>query len=88
MTRTEAATELCRRLAQDVAEITPAGIGHWDRSWQIVASADASFLTELTAWEATGAEAERVRVRTAYAEVKAAWQRAVSEFDAQRQAAR
>lgn len=80
MTRTEAATELCRRLAHDVTQLAPEGIGHWPQAWDIVADADARFLISLTDWEATGAERERVILRTAYLAVIDAWQRAVGQY--------
>lgn len=74
------ATLLCQRLAADVAGIVPEGIGHWETAWDIVADADAAFLAALTAWEATGAELERARVRDAYNAVLEAWKVAAREY--------
>ena len=72
--------ELCRRLAHDVADLAPEGIGGWPQAWDIVADADAGFLVALTAWEATGAERERDSVRTAYLAVMDAWKVAVGQY--------
>lgn len=77
----ERGTEICRRLTRDVASIAPAGIGHWDRAWQIVAQPDADFMAALTAWESdpTNPTAKQ-RVRDCYAAVLEAWRRAVTEY--------
>ena len=79
MTRAEAARKLCEHLACDVAAIAPVGIGHWPEAWEIVAPADSSFVIALTAWEATGSESDRTKVRAAYHAVLAAWGTAVEQ---------
>ena len=85
MTRAEAARKLCERLARDVAAIAPVGIGYWDQAWDIVARADAEFVAELSAWEATGSESARTKVRAAYHAVLDAWREAVRQYEEQRQ---
>ena len=85
MTRAEAARKLCERLAQDVAAIAPVGIGYWAEAWEIVAAADASFVILLSAWEATGSEADRTKVRAAFNAVLDAWREAVRQYEEQRQ---
>ena len=76
MTRAEASRKFCERLARDVAEIAPDGIGRWDEAWEIVAGSDAEFIIALTRWEATGAAEHRELVRPAYHAVLDAWRRA------------
>ena len=63
MTRAECVQKLCQRLVGDVAAITPEGIGRWPEAWEIVDSPSAELMVALTAWEATGSEEDRVRVR-------------------------
>ena len=85
MTRAEAATKLCKRLALDVTSIAPAGTGHWPETREIVATSDAEFMVALTAWEATGSEDNRAKVRTAYTRVVSVWHEAVRVYEEQRQ---
>lgn len=88
MTISERATEICRRLTRDVASIAPAGIGHWDRAWEIVAEADTDFMAALTAWESDPKnEIAKQRVRDAYTAVLDAWKEATAEFNRHRQEA-
>ena len=87
MTRAEAARKLCERLAGDVASIAPVGIGYWAEAWEIVAAADASFVIALSAWEATGSEVDRAKVRAAFNAVLDAWREAVRQFEAAEQEA-
>ncbi len=82
--RRERGTALCRRLAADVASLTPPGIGSWSKAWDIVAGADAAFMIALTAWEAAPSEPLRLRVRTAYDAVLDAWRQAAAEYLAHR----
>lgn len=83
--RRERGTLLCRRLADDAARIAPEGIGGWDRTWDIVADADSSFVLALTAWEATGAEKYKPALRQAYFKVLEAWRQATAEFEQTRE---
>jgi hypothetical protein len=86
MTVHERATEICRRLATDVASIAPPGLGSWDRTWDIVADADTDFMIALTAWEADPTSEEtKQQLRAAYARALDAWREAVAEW--QREAA-
>lgn len=78
--RTERANRLCRRLAGDVAAIAPAGLGTWDRAWEIVDPPSAELLAALTAWEATGDEEAVAAVKAAYDAVLAAWREAARQY--------
>ena len=78
-------TELCRVLAEHVADLAHSGIGHWPECWSIVADPDAEFMIALSAWEATGSEADRAKVRAAYDRVLSAWSEAVKVYEQQRQ---
>ncbi len=80
MTRAEAVRVVCKRLTRDVDAIAPPGIGKWDRAWQMTAAADRDFRVALAAWEATGTEANRLRVRDAYDAVLDAWREAAQRF--------
>ena len=78
-------TRLCAKLASDVNELVPAGIGAWDPAWDIVGDADAEFMIALLKWEGTGSEADKESVRTAYATVLDAWRSAAGQFEQQSQ---
>lgn len=78
--RREAGTRLCRQLTEKVTGITPTGIGHWDRAWDIVADANTTFMLALTRWEATGEKREEPALRVAYNAVLEAWRQAVVEY--------
>ena len=82
--RRERGTELCSRLAKRVAEIAPAGIGRWDRAWDIVAEPGAKFIVALTAWEAEPSSVTKERIRITYNNVLRAWRRAVAEYESER----
>jgi hypothetical protein len=86
--RREQGTELCRRLAADVAKVAPPGLGAWAPAWDAVASADAAFMVALTAWECDPSERTRLRLRDAYRTVLAAWKRAAAEYLGTRERAR
>ncbi len=73
-------TELCERLTQDVAEIAPPGIGHWDRTWEIVGPADAQFMVALSDWESEPTPEALATVTAAYDAVLDAWGDAVRRF--------
>ena len=81
MTRSEAARKFCERLARDVEQIAPAGLGGWDHAWEIVAAADVDFVLALTRWEATGTTEHRELVRPAYNRVLDAWRRASTLYE-------
>ena len=76
-------TALCQRLAEDVVAIVPDGIGAWPPAWDLVADADADFLSKLTAWEVAPSEPARLRVRAAYFAVVDAWRNAARQYQAQ-----
>jgi len=78
--RREGGIRLCRRLAEEVAEIAPQGIGRWDRAWEIVDGPSAAFMIALTRWEATGSERDKPPLRTAYYAVLEAWREATAEY--------
>ncbi|MCH7532509.1 MAG: hypothetical protein IIB36_12240 [Gemmatimonadetes bacterium] len=80
-------TELCKRLAADVAKVAPPGLGAWASSWDIVAEASAVFWIELTAWEAAPSEPARLNVRAAYEAVLDAWREAAHQFQVHQQEA-
>jgi len=82
--RRERGTELCRRLAADVASIAPPGLGAWERTWEMVAPVDAEFMMRLTAWEAAPSEPARLRVRDAYRAVLEAWRSAAATYQRER----
>lgn len=80
-------TMLCEKLTREVAEIAPPGIGHWDRAWELVSDADASFMLALTRWEATGSDDDKPALREAYFAVLNAWRTATAEFNRHQQGA-
>ena len=80
-------TELCRRLAQDVAEIAPPSVGAWSRTWDLVAQADADFMASLTGWEADPTPATLDRTSSAYRAVLDAWRQAARQFESEREGA-
>ncbi len=81
MTRAEAARKLCEQLVDDVAAIAPEGIGRWPEAWDIVDPPSAELMVALAAWEATGLEEDRARVRVWYGRVLAAWKEAARQYE-------
>ena len=76
-------TELCRRLSEDIARQSPAGLGHWDNAWEIVEAPSARLLDALAEWERTGDATDQSaaiqaaeEVGRAWTDAAAAWQRA------------
>ena len=82
--RRQRGTLLCTRLSEEVAALAPEHIGQWPPTWPIVAPADTAFMLALTRWEATGDEAHKPPLRSAYFDVLAAWRRAAAEYDRER----
>ncbi len=78
--RQDRGTELCQRLSEAVADIAPSGIGHWDRTWEIVGPADAQFMVALSDWESEPTAEALATVTAAYDACLAAWTDAVSQF--------
>ena len=74
-------TKLCAKIAADVNELAPAGIGNWPECWDIVGDSDAEFMLALLKWEGTGSETDKELVRTAYAGVLDAWREATRLYD-------
>jgi len=83
-TRAEKATNLCRKLNQDVTEIAPPGIGHWDHAWSMTASSDTEFMLRLVDWQRTGEEPERLALRDALLD---AWRAATRAYEREQQGA-
>ena len=79
--RRERGTELCRRLAQDVAAFVPEGIGSWEPAWDIVAEPDIAYLEALTGWEAAPSDETKSAVREAYHAVVEAWREAAHQYE-------
>ena len=69
--RIERGRRLCEKLQAEVAAIHPTDVTR--STWESVAPLDVDFLIALTAWEATGAESERLVVRDAYLAITNAW---------------
>ena len=65
--------ELCRRLSEDVARQSPAGLGHWDNAWEIVEAPSARLLDALAEWERTGDAADQSAACQAAEDVGRAW---------------
>ena len=83
MTAAEAGRQVCENLTREIEEIAPAGIGHWDPAWEMVAEADAEFMAALFAWEANPTDDGQERVRTAFNAVLEAWREASRQFEGQ-----
>jgi len=83
VTAAEAATQVCANLSRDVERIAPPGIGGWEPAWELVADADAEFLTALLAWERAPSNEGQARVRAAYNAVLDAWREAARQFTQQ-----
>ena len=81
MTRAECVQKLCQQLAGDVAAVVPEGIGRWPEAWDIVDAPTAEFMIAITAWEVTGLEEDRGRVREWYKRVIAAWKDAGRRYE-------
>ena len=78
--RQDRGTELCQRLSQDVSDIAPPGIGHWETTWNIVSNADVEFMIALADWEGEPTSEALARVTAAYDSCLAAWTDAVRQF--------
>ena len=81
MTPHEAASELCRRLTNDVCAIAPKGIGFLPEVWAAVGPADAEFMAALVRWEQTPSEPNRLALKGSYEAVLAAWRSAVVAYE-------
>lgn len=73
-------TRLCQRLAEDVTVSAPAGLGTWNRTWEIVGPDSTEFLVKLTTWEASGDASILPELRAAYDRVLEAWRVAADEY--------
>lgn len=80
-------TKLCAKIAADVKELAPTGIGSWPGCWEIVDGADAQFMIALTAWEADPTADTQARTKAAYNAVLDAWREAAHQFEEQGQRA-
>jgi len=75
---------VARWLAERVREVAPPGLGRWGPAWELVEEPSTRFLDALSAWEASGAEADKERVRLAAGGVVAAWREAARQYEAER----
>jgi hypothetical protein len=81
--RREKGTLLCRQLTDEIEAMAPPGIGRWERTWEIVATADSNFMIALTRWEQLGTEDTLPPLRSAYLAVRDAWTKAIAEYERQ-----
>lgn len=75
-------TAVYEQLCADVAELAPAGLGAWPRTWELVAPADRDFTAAVSAWERDPTPAGLEQVRVTYLALIAAWKSAVSAWRA------
>ena len=83
MTRTEAATALCRSLNEEVSRMAPPGIGRDEKTWTTVGAEDAAFMIALSSWERAGGGPEKAALKDAYWNVLRAWRDAIRQFERQ-----
>ena len=69
--RIECGRMLCEKLEAEVAAIRPPRIT--SSAWEWITGLSADFLIALTAWELTGEDKDRLRVRDAYLAVTKPW---------------
>lgn len=87
MNRTQQAWIVARRVSAAVADVAPAGLGHWQPAWEIVEEPSQSFLDALEAWElydgSNPHRDQRLRdeIQTAANTVVQAWARAAREWE-------
>ena len=81
MNTAEAARQVCVNIAREVQQIAPSGLGRWEPAWEIVADADAEFMSALFAWENSPSDKSEALVRHWGDEVMARWHEAVKKFE-------
>lgn len=79
MSRRAEGTRICGHLCEAVAKLAPPGIGERDDVWEAVAPATDGFMALLQAWERTGNEADKQRLRDSYRALLDAWRNALSD---------
>ena len=76
--RIERGRRLCEKLQAEVEAIQSCYLATSPEKRELLSGLDADFLIMLTAWEATGEERDRLRVRDAYLAVTDAWKAVAS----------
>jgi hypothetical protein len=64
---------ICRQLTEEVAALSPPGLGLHDDVWDAVEPADAALQTALSTWRDTGQQVDKEAVRVAYAALVSVW---------------
>ena len=78
--RIERGRRLCEKLQAEVEAIQSCYLATSPEKRELLSGLDADFLIMLTAWEATGEEKDRLRVRDAYLAVTDAWKAVALPF--------
>ncbi|MFC1660331.1 hypothetical protein ACFL3S_02545 [Gemmatimonadota bacterium] len=71
--RVEHAKVICRRITLKVGEISPKGLGHWDRAWDLVENPSDRFLDALDGWVGEDSPESRQTVQEKADALLAAW---------------
>ena len=77
------ADALCRRVSDDVARRSPAGLGNWPVAWEIVEPPSRRLLDLLASWEANRDPADQRAAEQAADVVCAAWEDAAAQWEAE-----
>lgn len=68
-------------VAERVAEVAPAGLGHWPPAWEIVEEPSHVFLDALATWVETGSAEDQGEASRAGGRVVAAWREAARRWE-------
>lgn len=71
---------ICRKVTAKVNEISPPGLGHWPRTWDIVEGPSDRFLDALDAWTDDDTPLRRRNVETTVEALLVAWSEAARLF--------
>ena len=82
MTRREKARVAAGRVADRVREVTPEGLGRWDRTWGFVAVSSDAFMDALAEWETEDTPTTRTELEATAAAFIGAWAQAGREWEA------
>lgn len=85
--RSETARLLTREVSRRIADVAPAGLGHWPPAWELVAAPTDAVLDAIHEWEAAGdgtprEEELRRAVSAAADRALEAWREAARRWEA------
>jgi hypothetical protein len=78
--RREHSRRICQKITDAVNRISPVGLGHWSRTWDLVEGPSDRFLDALDRWVEEDTPETRLDVETATEALLVAWEEAGDLF--------